>query len=233
VRPADGSIGLRCHNLEKRFGSLIALRNVNLEITPGQAVALAGHNGSGKTTFLRIAAGLTRPTSGKIYIGPEEVSGPGKRGNAGFVAHQTMLYDELTAEENLLLFARLQGIEEPAGRAEELLKEVGLAERGDSLVRTFSRGMRQRLTLARALLNRPELLLLDEPGTGLDTPGVAWLAETLKRLHTEGRTIVMSLHGQPELATLATRAIRLQAGKIVADSASGGPLESVLRVEAC
>ncbi len=231
MRLADGSIRLRCQNLEKRFGSLIALRNLNLEIAPGQAVALAGHNGSGKTTFLRMAAGLTRPTSGKIYIGPEEVSGPGKRGNAGFVAHQTMLYDELTAEENLLLFARLKGIAEPARRADEALSQAGLAERRDSLVRTFSRGMRQRLTLARALLEGAPLLLLDEPGTGLDAPGILWLAETLRRLREEGHTIVMSLHGQAELACVATRAIRLQAGAIAADSQSGESLESVLRVK--
>jgi heme exporter protein A len=231
VRPADGSIRLRCQNLEKRFGSLIALRCLNLEIAPGQAVALAGHNGSGKTTFLRIAAGLTRPTSGKIYIGPEEVSGPGKRGNAGFVAHQTMLYDELTAEENLLLFARLKGIAEPARRADEALAQAGLAERRGSLVRTFSRGMRQRLTLARALLEGAPLLLLDEPGTGLDTPGILWLAETLLRLREEGHTIVMSLHGQAELACVATRAIRLHAGTIAADSQSGESMESVLRVK--
>jgi heme ABC exporter ATP-binding subunit CcmA len=210
---------------------LIALRNLNLEIAPGQAVALAGHNGSGKTTFLRIAAGLTRPTSGKIYIGAEEVSGPGKRGNAGFVAHQTMLYDELTAEENLLLFARLKGIAEPARRADEALAQAGLAERRDSLVRTFSRGMRQRLTLARALLEGAPLLLLDEPGTGLDTPGILWLADTLRRLREEGYTIVMSLHGQAELACIATRAIRLHAGTIAADSQSGESMESVLRVK--
>lgn len=232
MTPADPSIGFRCSQLEKRFGNLVALRRLDLEVARGEVLALAGHNGAGKSTLLRLAAGLMRPTSGKVFIGAREIRGPANRGAAGFVAHQTLLYDELTATENLMLFARLQGIGKPSERVEELLKEVGLAERGDSLVRTLSRGMRQRLTLARALLNRPDLLLLDEPGTGLDAPGVAWLAGTLRRLHKDGRTIMMSLHGQPELATLATRAIRLQAGKIAADSASGEPVESVLRVEA-
>lgn len=232
MKPAARSLGLRCIQLEKRFGNLIALRRLDLEIAPGEAVALAGHNGAGKSTLLRLAAGLMRPTSGKVFLGTREIQGPSNGGIAGFVAHHTMLYDELTAKENLLLFARLQGIAEPTRRAEELLVEVGLAEREDSLVRTYSRGMRQRLTLARALLNHPSLLLLDEPGTGLDAPGVTWLATTLRHLHDQGRTIVMSLHGLPELGAIATRAIRLQAGKMVADSASGEGRESVLRVEA-
>ena len=224
-------LGLRCSNLEKRFGNFVALRRLSFAIQPGEAVALAGHNGSGKTTFLRIAAGLSRPSSGTLHVGSEDIITSAVRMRIGFVAHQTMLYDELTAEENLLLFARLQGISASAGRAGELLRETGLAERRRSLVRTFSRGMRQRLTIARALLHAPSLLLFDEPGTGLDAPGISWLAATLLRLREAGCTILMSLHGQAELAAVATRALRLEAGRLAADSASGEPLESVLRVK--
>jgi heme exporter protein A len=146
----------------------------------------------------------------------------------GFVAHATMVYDELTAEENLLLYARLQGIAEPAARAETLLREVGLIERRGSLVRTFSRGMRQRVAIARALLNDPTVLLLDEPATGLDPQGVTWFAETLRRLRDTGRTILMSLHGESEMSALATRAIRLDAGLVMADTRSGANLRSIL-----
>jgi ABC-type multidrug transport system ATPase subunit len=139
-----------------------------------------------------------------------------------------MVYDELTAEENLLLFARLLRITEPAVRAQTLLAEVGLADRQSSLVRTFSRGMRQRMAIARALLNEPSVLLLDEPTTGLDPQGVAWLAETLRRMRDAGRTILMSLHGESEISALATRAIRLEAGSVLADTQTGGSLHSIL-----
>jgi len=139
-----------------------------------------------------------------------------------------MVYDELSAEENLLLFARLQEIAEPAARAETLLREVGLIERRGSLVRTFSRGMRQRVAIARALLNEPSILLLDEPATGLDPQGVTWFAETLRRMRDAGRTILMSLHGESEISALATRAIRLDAGSAVADTRAGASLQAIL-----
>jgi heme exporter protein A len=189
---------------------------------------LAGRNGSGKTTLLRIAARLARPSLGAVSF----LNGSGEANEtqptAGFVAHATMVYDELTAEENLLLFARLQGIAEPAARAEELLTEVGLLERRNSLVRTFSRGMRQRVAIARALLNEPAVILFDEPATGLDPQGVSWFAQTLRGLRDSGRTILMSLHGESEVSSLATRAIRLDAGSVVADTQTGANFRSIL-----
>ena len=221
-------IGLRFDNIDKRYGGLYALRRVSLEIAPGECVALAGRNGSGKTTLLRIAAQLVRPSAGKLAFSPAQMQGSFMAKNTGFVAHATMVYDELTAEENLLLFARLLGIPEPAKRVEVLLRDVGLFERRDSLVRTFSRGMRQRVAIARALLHEPSVLLLDEPGTGLDPQGVGWLAETLRRLRDAGSTILMSLHGESEISALATRAIRLDAGAVVADTRTGASLRSIL-----
>ncbi len=229
MTPASFSpTGIRFEKIDKRFGGLYALRRVSLEIAAGECVALAGRNGSGKTTLLRIAARLTRPSSGSLSF----VNGRGEKNEtllpAGFVAHATMVYDELTAEENLVLFAQLQGIAEPAARAEKLLREVGLEERRDSLVRTFSRGMRQRVAIARALLNEPAVILLDEPATGLDPQGVGWFAETLRGLRDSGRTILMSLHGESEVSHLATRAIKLDAGSVVGDTRTGANFRSIL-----
>ena len=219
--------GIRFQNIEKRYGGLCALRRVTLDIAPRECVVVAGRNGSGKTTLLRIAARLVRPSFGEVSFTAAGEGGDSVATRTGFVAHATMVYDELTAEENLLLFAKLQGIAEPASRAETLLGEVGLLERRSSLVRTFSRGMRQRVAIARALLNEPSVLLLDEPATGLDPQGITWLAESLRRMRDAGRTIVMSLHGESEMSALATRGIRLDAGSVVADTRTGASLHSI------
>src|SRR6266852_6672628 len=205
-----------------------AVRRVSLEIAAGECVAFAGRNGSGKTTLLRVVAQLVKPSAGKLIFASAQNGAASPQRNTGFVAHATMVYDELTAEENLFLFARLLGIADATKRVGLLLSDVGLAGRRDSLVRTFSRGMRQRVAIARALLHEPSILLLDEPGTGLDPQGVSWLAETLRRLRDAGSTILMSLHGESEISALATRAIRLDAGAVVADTRTGASLRSIL-----
>jgi heme exporter protein A len=228
VTPAISPAGIRFENIEKRYGGLYALRRVSLEIAAGECVVLAGRNGSGKTTLLRIAARLVRPSSGTITFLDSKKGTMEGVSQTGFVGHATMVYDELTAEENLVLFARLLGIAKPAARAATLLAEVGLAERRSSLVRAFSRGMRQRMAIARALLNEPAVLLLDEPATGLDPQGVSWLAEALRGMRDARRTIVMSLHGESEISSLATRAVRLEAGSVMADTRTGGSLSSIL-----
>jgi heme exporter protein A len=219
--------GLRFENLDKRYGGLFALRRVNLEIAPGECVVLAGRNGSGKTTLLRVAARIVRPTAGKLSF-PGANADASTDGRPGYVAHTTMVYDELSAEENLVLFGRLQGMPDAVKRAEELLNEVGLYERRSSLVRTFSRGMRQRIAIARALVHRPSVLLFDEPATGLDPLGIAWLAKTLEQVNRAGCTVVMSLHGESEISALATRAVQLDAGSVVADTKTGASLHSIL-----
>lgn len=228
IPAAVGSTSIRFEEIDKRYGGLYALRRVSLEVAAGECVVLAGRNGSGKTTLLRIAARLVRPTAGKVSFATVGSNENVSAKSVGFVAHATMVYDDLSAEENLLLFARLQGIARPAQLVETLLREVGLFDRRDSLVRTFSRGMRQRVAIARALLNAPGVLLLDEPATGLDPQGTAWLAETLRRMRDAGCTIVMSLHGESEISALATRAIRLDAGAIVADTRAGADVRSIL-----
>lgn len=226
--PAFTPTGIRFENIEKRYGGLYALRRVSLEVPAGECAVFAGRNGSGKTTLLRIAARLVRASSGEVVYRSDRRESSEMPVATGFVAHATMVYDELTAEENLLLFARLQGIAEPAARAESLLSEVGLLERRNSLVRTFSRGMRQRVAIARALLNQPSVLLLDEPATGLDPQGITWLANALRQMRDAGRTILMSLHGESEVSALATRAIRLDAGAVVADTSTGANARSIL-----
>lgn len=220
-------IGLQFEKIEKRYGAVYALRNLTLSIAGGECVALAGRNGSGKTTLLRVASRLIRPTRGTFrHSGLQD----GEKPRIGLVGHASMVYDELTAEENLLFFARLQSIEDSRGRVSQLLSQVGLQNRKDSLVRTFSRGMRQRVAIARALLAEPSLLLFDEPGTGLDAESGSWLTEQLRKLRDGGRTIVMSLHGDSEIARLATRAVRLEAGAVVADTRSGATFQTVFSV---
>ena len=223
---------IRFDKIDKRYGGLYALRRVSLEIAKGECVALAGRNGSGKTTLLRIAARLVRPTSGTVAFSDGASGDDARPAPVGFVAHATMVYDELSAEENLLLFGRLLAVQDIAARVAELLGEIGLYERRGSLLRTYSRGMRQRVALARALLHRPAVLLLDEPATGLDSVSVAWLARTLQQLRDSGCTILMSLHGESEISALATRAIRLDSGAVAADSAAGAGLQSILRLSA-
>ena len=219
--------GLRFEGIDKRYGGLYALRRVSFEIAAGECAVLAGRNGSGKTTLLRIAGQIVRPTHGKLSF-PGRTAGSDGNSRPGYVGHSTMVYDELSAEENLLLFAKLQKVESPGERVENLLREVGLFERRASLVRTFSRGMRQRIAIARALIHRPSVLLLDEPATGLDPLGITWLANSLRELNRAGCTVVMSLHGESEISALATRAVRLDAGGVVADTKSGASLREIL-----
>ena len=227
--PGNG-LRIQFSEIEKRYGMRLALRSVSLEIAAGECVALVGHNGSGKTTLLKIVAQLTKPSRGKVAFYAAENSVPLEevKSRVGMVGHSTLLYEEMTAEENLIFFAKLFGLANPASVARQALHPVGLANRASDLVRTFSRGMRQRLSIARALLASPALLLFDEAGTGLDPEGQHWLGTTIKRLRDSGCTILMSTHGRNETQEAVTRAIRLEYGKITHDSGAGGNPNEVL-----
>lgn len=211
------SLGVAFERVEKRFGGLVALRRLTLKIAPGEFVALLGPNGSGKTTLLRMAALLLLPSAGRvIHVGADNLPVENVRGQIGLVGHKTLVYEELTAKENLTFFARLYGLANPVERAERVLNEVGLGRRAGDTAATFSRGMRQRLAIARALVTEPRLLLFDEPATGLDREGREWLDRTLLGLHHAGATLIVSTHDE-SLAALAGRSVWLRAGRVVSD----------------
>ena len=198
----------------KYYGDFPALRDIAIRVAPGSTVALLGRNGAGKTTLLRILAGLTKPTKGAVRLLGQEVRQEGARRRIGILGHGISLYDELSATENLMLFARLYGLDEPRKRALEWLERTGLTRVRDGLVREFSRGMRQRLAVARAFLHEPDLLLFDEPFTALDDRAIAVLQSLLNEAHAAGRTIVMSTHQLREALELATHVALIQRGKI-------------------
>ncbi len=185
-----------------------------LRTAAGSALALLGRNGAGKTTLLRIIAGLSRASRGSVRIQGADARDEATRRRIGVLGHGISVYDELSAVENLRLFGRLYGLPDPNKRADEMLDRVGLTRVRDGLAREFSRGMRQRLAVARAFLHDPEVLLLDEPFTALDDRAIAVLQSMLKDMLARGRTIVMSTHQLREALELATHVALIQRGKI-------------------
>ena len=187
---------LELNNVQKSFGLKPVLRGVHLTLNAGERMALLGANGAGKTTLLRILAGLIRPGGGRVTIGGLDLREQTRevQRKVGFVAHQPYLYDDLTAQENLLFFARMYALEQPRQRAEALLRRVGLSKRSRERAGSLSRRQLQRLALARALLHTPDLLLLDEPETGLDQEGLALLAELLQEHQARGGTLLFTTH---------------------------------------
>jgi heme exporter protein A len=198
----------------KYYGDFAAVRNIGFRVTPGSTVALLGRNGAGKTTLLRIVAGLIRPSQGTVRVFGEDVRQETARRRIGVLGHGISLYDELSATENLVLFARLYGLDEPQKKAHAWLERTGLERVRDGLVREFSRGMRQRLAVARAFIHDPQVLLFDEPFTALDDRAIAVLQSLLGDAHQQGRTIVMSTHQLKEALVLATHVALLRKGQI-------------------
>jgi heme exporter protein A len=208
--------------LVKRFGLKTVLRGVDFEVQPGEFVALLGPNGAGKTTFLRILASLSRPSLGEVKVAgyrlPNEAAAV--RARLGVVSHLPLLYGDLSAEENLRFYGRMYGIENLEARITEVLEMVGLDTRRRDLVRTFSRGMQQRLAIGRAVLHDPDVMLFDEPYTGLDQDASSMLDEVLQTVAAKGRTVVMTSHDLARAEDLATRFDILSRGVIAATATS-------------
>ncbi|HSB66085.1 MAG TPA: heme ABC exporter ATP-binding protein CcmA [Anaerolineales bacterium] len=204
--------------LVKRFGLKPVLRGLDFSVETGEFVALLGPNGAGKTTLLRILSSLSRPTMGKVTIAgyslPDQAASIRRR--LGVVSHLPLLYGDLTAEENLRFYARMYNIPKRDRRISEVLELVGLAARQGDLVRTFSRGMQQRLAIGRAVLHDPEVVLFDEPHTGLDQDACQMLDNVLRDVAAYGRTVVMTSHDLARVADLASRFDILSRGVIAA-----------------
>lgn len=211
---------IHVRKLVKRFGLRTVLRGLEFQVEPGEFVALLGPNGAGKTTFLRILASLSRPTLGEVWIAgyrlPSQAAAVRRR--LGVVSHQPLLYGDLTAEENLRFYARMYGVGQSARQISEVLDLVGLPARRRDLVRTFSRGMQQRLAIGRAVLHDPDVLLLDEPHTGLDQDASAMLDTILQEVAARGRTVVMTSHDLSRAADLASRFDVISRGVITASA---------------
>jgi heme exporter protein A len=216
---------IETRGLTKAFGLRLVLKGVNLDVTSGECVALLGPNGAGKTTLLRILATLSKPTLGQVRIAGYPLPGGAAdaRRRLGVVSHHTLLYSDLTAEENLRFYARVYALEQPDGRIAQVLEQVGLAARRRDLVRTFSRGMQQRLAIARALLPDPDVMLFDEPYTGLDPQASTMLDEVLRAVVTQGRTVLVTTHDLARGLALADRVVILSRG-VIAFSARGADL---------
>ncbi|HEX3745987.1 MAG TPA: heme ABC exporter ATP-binding protein CcmA [Bryobacteraceae bacterium] len=199
----------------KYYGDYPALRNIELEAAPGACLALIGRNGAGKTTLLRTVAGFSIAQRGKIKIFGKEPREAETRRQMGFIGHGISVYDELSALENLTLFGKLYDLPDPKKSALEWLERTGLERVKDGLVREFSRGMRQRLAVARAFLHEPSVMLLDEPFTALDDRAIAVLQRLLREALAAGKTIVMSTHQLREALELATHVALLNRGQLV------------------
>ncbi len=207
-------LAIRARGVTKLYGDFPALQNVDLDVARGEFLAVLGRNGAGKSTFLKLLALLTKPSFGTLVVGGEVSDRQEARRRLGLLGHDTFLYDELTAEENLDFYATLYQVRDGRAVVRQTLQSVGLEKFRKELVRNFSRGMRQRLTIGRLFLHGPELLLLDEPFNGLDDRAVVLLEDMLKEAHRQGKTILLCTH-QLELALkLATSLLIIDRGKV-------------------
>lgn len=211
---------IQVRKLVKRFGLKTVLRGLDFDVQPGEFVALLGPNGAGKTTFLRILASLSRPSLGEVRVAGHRLphESAAVRARLGVVSHLPLLYGDLTAEENLRFYGKMYNLFRLERRITEVLGLVGLEPRRRDLVRTFSRGMQQRLAIGRAVLHDPEVILFDEPYTGLDQDASAMLDDVLRSVAAKGRTVVMTSHDLARAEDLATRFDILSHGVIAASA---------------
>jgi heme exporter protein A len=207
---------IEVRKLTKAFGHQAALRGVDLQVSEGEFLALFGPNGAGKTTFIRIVATLTRPTGGVVRIRGKDLgkAGTSLRQHIGLISHEPLLYGDLTPDENLRFFGRMYDLEDPAARIDTVLDQVGLIARRRDPVRTFSRGMVQRLAIARAILHDPAIMLLDEPYTGLDLQAADMLRAVLEDLAALNRTVILTTHNLEQGLEMCDRAAIINRGKV-------------------
>ena len=212
----DPRIAIEVRRVTKRFGRRLVLDEIDLEVAAGESIVLTGSNGAGKTTLLRAMAALIRPSSGEVLWFGEKTGGQhANRRLIGMVAHENRLYPHLTLRENLVFAARMCDVARPQNRAESLLETVGLLAHGDRTPPVLSKGMRQRLSLARALIHDPPILLLDEPFEGLDADAERWLTGLLQELRQQGRTLCFVLHDEAKTRQLADRVLHLHQGRLL------------------
>jgi ABC-2 type transport system ATP-binding protein len=207
---------LEADGASKAYADLVALEPLHLKVPPGQAVALVGHNGSGKSTFLRLAAGLLDLTDGSITIAGEPVGSSLARAAVSFLPDEPVLYDDLSVREHLAYIAALHGVTADAADFDELLERIGIAHRADDLPARFSRGLRQKASIALGLVRPFEILLVDEPFVGLDAPGKEALLEIFAELHQDGASIVVATH-DPAFVERVDRCVALRDGEVVHD----------------
>jgi heme exporter protein A len=209
------------NGLTRSFGTRRAVADVSFALQPGECLALFGPNGAGKTTLLRVLAGLLKPTSGNARVAGIELPGGAlARARVGLISHHTMLYEALSPRENVAFAARLYGIRSVADRVDEALGWMAMLERADAPVRSLSRGMQQRVSIARAMVHSPQLVLADEPYSGLDDSGARALTALLQELRSAGTAIVIVTHNLVEGLSIATRAAVMKAGRFVRTDAT-------------
>ncbi|HVS59347.1 MAG TPA: heme ABC exporter ATP-binding protein CcmA [Gemmatimonadaceae bacterium] len=202
--------------LTRDFGPRQAVAGVTFSLAPGECLALFGPNGAGKTTLLRVLAGLLKPTSGSARVsGIQLPGGPLARSRVGLISHHTMLYAALSPRENVSFSARLYGIRDARVRVEDSLRLMSMLERADAPIRSLSRGMQQRVSIARAMVHSPQLVLADEPYSGLDESGARALTALLQELRSAGTAIIIVTHNLVEGLSLATHAAVMQRGKFL------------------
>ena len=207
---------IEIRGLVKSFGHQVALRGVDLSVAEGEFLTLFGPNGAGKTTLIRIVASLARPTSGAVSVRGQDLGkvATSVRHHIGLISHNPLLYGDLTPDENLRFFAQMYDIPASQARIDAVLEQVGLAARRRDPVRTFSRGMVQRLAIARAILHDPAIMLLDEPYTGLDLQAADMLRSVLQELAASRRTVILTTHNLEQGLEMCDRAAILNRGKV-------------------
>ena len=208
---------LQINDVSKDFGRIIALRGINFSVVPGEFVSILGRNGAGKTTLLNIISGVSQPSEGSVKLFGTDPSDRQNKAKLAVISHEMFLYDNLTAMENLEYYSRIYNVPDSALRVEQVLRDIELTHRRFDLVSTYSRGMTQRLTIARALLHEPALLLLDEPFTGLDQHAIGMLINLLRKQREKGRTILLTTHDLHTAKELSDRFIILEKHRIVKD----------------